>query len=264
MRVALHQIVTFASHPFGGNPAFVLTMPDALRPEQMTGACELLGADVLAVITKPDEPEPSLNFFTAEGSHPGAGHATMAAAHVALERRAADRQALSFRLANGERRPVRHCTHGIAVNWPLMPYEETGGCDEIASALGLRPARSYVASFGYVAVFGSDIEIAKLRPDMTRVAAMDRGALIATAPGTETDIVIRVFAPAVGLPEDPVCGTAHRIIAPYWAERLGKTSLHSRHLSKRGGDLWCEVVGNTVTIAGETLKTFETKLELPE
>ncbi len=159
---------------------------------------------------------------------------------------------------------VRHCAHGIAVNWPLMPYEETGRCDEIASALGLRPARSYVASFGYVAVFGSDIEIAELRPDMTRVAAMDRGALIATAPGTDTDIVIRVFAPAVGLPEDPVCGTAHRIIAPYWAERLGKTSLHSRHLSKRGGDLWCEVVGNTVNIAGESLKTFETKLELPE
>ena len=76
-------------------------------------------------------------------------------------------------------------------------------------------------------------------------------------------MVIRVFAPNVGLPEDPVCGTAHRIIAPYWSQRLGRPALHSRHLSKRGGDLWCRVSGDTVTIAGDSITAVEGTLILP-
>ena len=89
--------------------------------------------------------------------------------------------------------------------------------------------------------------------------------MIATAPGDSggADIAIRVFAPKVGLPEDPVCGTAHRIIVPFWSERLGRAKLHSRHLSARGGDLWCEFEGSTVTIAGETCRFLEGTVQLP-
>ena len=103
------------------------------------------------------------------------------------------------------------------------------------------------------------------RPDLDRVAGFDRTAVIATAPGRDgADIVIRVFAPNVGLPEDPVCGTAHRIIVPYWAERMGKKRIHSRQLSPRGGDLFCEDKGETIVIGGESRLVIDGTIRLPD
>ena len=230
----------------------------------MVGACELIGADVLAVVVGAGEAEPQLLCFTTSGLHPGAGHATLAAAHVAFEHRAAGDDAFSFKLAKGGHRSVRRSPHGIAIDWPLMSFDMTGRGSEIAAALGAEPIESFVAPFGYVAVLATAAEIARLAPDMARTAALDRGALIVTAQGESSDIVIRVFAPAEDLPEDPVCGTAHRIIAPYWAKRLGKAKLHSRQLSKRGGDLWCDVSGGTVTIAGQSVTALEGILHLPD
>ncbi len=248
MRAELHQVVTFATDPFHGNPAFVLTVPDTPAPEVMMGACELLGADVIAVIAAGEGDEPSL---------------TMAAAHVALARRGGG-EAVRFRLPSGEQRAARRVEGRIAVDWPPMPFEAVERRDDLARALGRRPTESYVAPFGYVAIFASADDVAGLAPDSARVAAFDRAAVIATARDGDADVVIRVFAPNVGLPEDPVCGTAHRIIAPYWSQRLGRPSLHSRHLSKRGGDLWCRVDGDTVTIEGDSITVVEGMLILPD
>ena len=133
------------------------------------------------------------------------------------------------------------------------------------TALGARPSETWVAPFGYVAIFDDPTVIAGLRPNLALVSAFDRNAVIATAPGSAaSDIVIRVFAPNVGLPEDPVCGTAHRIVVPYWAARMGKTKIHSRQLSPRGGDLWCEDKGDKVVIAGETCLLIDGAIRLPE
>jgi predicted PhzF superfamily epimerase YddE/YHI9 len=136
---------------------------------------------------------------------------------------------------------------------------------DMEAALGARPRETWDAPFGTVAIFDDPAVIADLRPDLARVSAFDRNAVIATAPGgTASDIVIRVFAPKVGLPEDPVCGTAHRIIVPYWAKKMGKTKIHSRQLSARGGELWCEDKGEHVAIAGETCLVIEGTIRLPE
>ena len=107
-------------------------------------------------------------------------------------------------------------------------------------------------------------EVQDLRPDMAALAGFDRGAIIATAPGDRSDLVIRVFAPKLGLPEDPVCGTAHRILAPYWAARLGRDDLHSRQLSARGGDLYCRMAGDSVSIGGQSRTFLEGVIELPD
>jgi PhzF family phenazine biosynthesis protein len=264
MRAGLHQVVTFATHVFRGNPAFVLTLPDLPRDEVLAGACELIGADVLAVISQPDADEPLLSFFTSDGPHPGAGHAALAAAHVVFEQGSGERKTQQFRLPSGEHRTVRRTSHGIAVDWPLMPYEATDRKGEIAAALGKTPRECFVAQFGYVAMLNAASDVAELAPVFTRIAKLDRNTLIVTAKGEDSDFVIRVFAPRVGLPEDPVCGTAHRIIAPYWSKRLGKPLIHSRHLSKRGGDLWCEMADNTVSIAGKSVKALEGALQLPD
>lgn len=263
MQVKLHQVVTFARHIFHGNPAYVVTATEA--PQNMAalmiGVSDLIGADVMALIVQPEADEPELSFYTPESPHPGAGHATAAAAYIGLSD--TNRNAVAFRLPNGDRRHAMRSPHGIAVEWPVMPYEQTPRALDVARALNASPRETYVAPFGYVTIFDDEPSIAALEPDLAQVAALDRSAVIATAPGIASDIVIRVFAPAVGLPEDPVCGTAHRIITPYWAPLLGKSEIHSRHLSKRGGDLWCRSAGASVHIAGQAVKAFKATLELP-
>lgn len=272
MRASLFQIVTFATDLFRGNPAFVLTDTAGASDKVLSGICSLLGADVIAAIDNLSAIEPSLRFFTTEGAHSGAGHATLAAAHMVLRSGrpnsprsdAGQPDAVCFRLENGERRVARAVNGRIAIGYPTMPATRVDRVVEMAAALGVRPAETWVSAFGYVAVFEDAAAVAALRPDMTRVSAFDRTAMIATAPGGASyDVAIRVFAPNAGLPEDPVCGTAHRIIIPYWAKRLGRTKLHSRHLSPRGGDLWCEIDGGQVIVAGESSLVIEGTIRLP-
>ena len=146
-----------------------------------------------------------------------------------------------------------------------MPGSSVDRVPEVAAALGVRPRETLVAPFGYVAIYDDPKVIADMQPDLDRVASFDRTALIATAPGLDgADIVIRVFAPSVGLPEDPVCGTAHRIIVPYWADRLGKKKIHSRQLSPRGGDLFCEDKGAVIVIGGDSRLVIDGTIRLPD
>jgi predicted PhzF superfamily epimerase YddE/YHI9 len=226
----------------------------------------MLGADIIAVAGAEAGGEVKLKFFTQAGPHPGAGHATLAAAHVVLHGGfdgRNDKPGCVFRQVNGETRPARVDGSRIVVDFPAMPGVSVDRTGELAAALGARPDEALVAPFGYVAIFKDRASVAGLQPDLARLSTFDRNAVIATAPGTEDcDIVIRVFAPKVGLPEDPVCGTAHRIVVPYWAARLGKRSIHSRQLSARGGDLWCEDKGEHVAIAGQTCLVLDGEIRL--
>jgi predicted PhzF superfamily epimerase YddE/YHI9 len=264
LRVDLFQIITFASDPHRGNPAFVLRDARDASETILASACDMLRTDVLAVIDGH-----ALRFFTPQGPHPGAGHATLAAAHVALREGANGNGAapgtVTFQLPGGDKRVARLAGGRIAIGFPLMPASRVEAVTAMAAALSARPAETWISPFGYIAVYHDAGTVASLRPDMACIAAFDRSAVIATAPGgSASDIVLRVFAPQAGLPEDPVCGTAHRIIVPYWAERMGKTCLHSRQLSARGGDLWCEFAGEDVVIAGESRLVIAGKAELPD
>jgi len=222
----------------------------------------MLRTDVLAVIDGQ-----ALRFFTPQGPHPGAGHATLAAAHVALREgtNGGAPGTVTFQLPGGDKRVARLSGERIAIGFPPMPASRVEAVAAMEAALKARPAETWISPFGYIAVYNDAGTVASLRPDMARIAAFDRSAVIATAPAdSASDIVLRVFAPQVGLPEDPVCGTAHRIIVPYWADRMGKRRLHSRQLSARGGDLWCEFDGVDVVIAGESRLVIAGKAELPD
>jgi predicted PhzF superfamily epimerase YddE/YHI9 len=263
-RANLFQVVTFATDPLHGNPAFVLSGARGVSDDALMSACIILRADVVAVLDDTAGEVEPLRFFTSKGAHGGAGHATLAAAHVALHGPRA-RSAVTFRTTNGERRAAHVEGDRIVVEFPAMPGSRVDRLLEMEAALGVRPAETWVAPFGYVAVYDDPAVVAGMRPDLERVAAFDRTAVIATAPGRDTsDIVIRVFAPNAGLPEDPVCGTAHRIIVPYWAERLGRTKIHSRQLSPRGGDLWCEDKGEAVVIGGQSRLVIDGTIRLPD
>jgi predicted PhzF superfamily epimerase YddE/YHI9 len=269
-RANLFQVVTFATNPLHGNPAFVLSGAGDASDHALATACAILRADVVAVVGEPSGGVTPLRFFTTDGPHAGAGHATLAAAHAALRDGiaagpATASRSITFHLANGDRRAAHLEGDRIYVDFPTMLGHPTDRIVEMEAALGARPRETWVAPFGYVAIFDDPAVIAEMRPDLARVSDFDRNAVIATALGdVVSDIVIRVFAPNVGLPEDPVCGTAHRIIVPYWAERIGKTKIHSRQLSPRGGDLWCEDRGETVVIGGESSLVIDGTIRLPE
>jgi predicted PhzF superfamily epimerase YddE/YHI9 len=265
----LFQIVTFAADPMHGNPAFVLSGARDASDHVLAKACTVLRADVVAVVGEPCGGVRPLRFFTEAGPHVGAGHATLAAAHTVLRDgfsgEGSNPPSITFHLANGNSQTA-HLEHDrICIDFPVMPGTRVDRIADLTAALGAPPLETLIAPFGYVAIYGDRSTIAEMRPDLARVSAFDRGAVIATAPGgSESDIVIRVFAPKLGLPEDPVCGTAHRIVVPYWAEKMGKTKIHSRQLSHRGGDLWCEGRGETVVIAGKTSLVIKGSIRLPD
>ncbi|CAN5185167.1 PhzF family phenazine biosynthesis protein [soil metagenome] len=263
MKADLYQVVTFATDPFRGNPAYVVVDGSLLPDTTLAAVCGLLRTEIIAVIDDAGRKEPALRIFTSAGPHAGAGHASLAAAHVVLDRGA--RPDVAFKLSNGEERRAWREDGRIALRFPAMPMTSALRNDEIADALGARPAETWISDFALIACYDTEETVAALAPDMERVSSLDRTAVVAMARSSGADdIVVRVFAPAGGLPEDPVCGTAHRIIAPYWSARLGKPIVHSRHLSPRGGDLWCNVEGRDVVIAGQSRLVITGQIELPD
>jgi predicted PhzF superfamily epimerase YddE/YHI9 len=263
MRAEVHQIVTFAEEAFRGNPAFVVSLADEMPDETMQALAGQLGEPVLASLRPAGGRLRSLHFHSPGGRHGGAGHAMMAAAHVGFEA-TPEETALTFLMADGSRRTIRREGRRISVPWPLMPGHAIEKRKELGAALRSMPLETFDAPFGYVAVFEDPGQVGSLDPDQAAVARLERGAVIATARGDRSDFVLRVFAPRLGLPEDPVCGTAHRILAPYWAGRLGRPELHSEQLSPRGGNLWCTLRDDHVIISGHSLRFLSGAIDLPD
>ena len=135
------------------------------------------------------------------------------------------------------------------MNFPSRPPQAVEPDPILLSALGGKPA-AVLAARDYLVVFDSEDELKALRPDMPAISKLDRFAVIVTAPGRDCDFASRFFAPAQGIPEDPATGSSHCTLAPYWASRLGKTKLHARQVSPRGGELFCELEGDRVKISG--------------
>ena len=263
MRAEVHQIVTFSRRAFSGNPVFVVALPEDTPDKTMQSLAGQLNEAVLASLRSASADLVHLHFHTRDGRHSGAGHAMMAAAHVAFDR-ADDAGTLTFAMADGSKRIVRRNGSRINVPWPLMPGRPVEKRDELGKALGKTPLETLDAPFGFVAVYDSPSTVLALDPDMTAIAKLDRGAVVVTARGDTSDFVLRVFAPKLGLPEDPVCGTAHRILVPFWAEKLGRSELHSIQLSPRGGDLWCTLHDDRVEIGGECCHFLSGTIDLPE
>ena len=246
MQGQLFNVITFATTPEAGNPAHVLRIPGLMDGTDYTETCRALDVDILAVLFEQSGSVASIDFFTQRGRHGGAGHATHGAAHLILSENGAG----TLIKHDGSRQAILRKRDRISIEWPLMPYAPIDRWAEINAVIGMRPLEVFTSTFGHVAIFENEHQITSLKPNFDLLAKLDCNALIVTAPGNHSDIVLRVFAPKLGLPEDPVCGTAHRIIVPYWREKLGRGTLHSRQLSPRGGDLYCDLSQNRVWISG--------------
>jgi predicted PhzF superfamily epimerase YddE/YHI9 len=158
---------------------------------------------------------------------------------------------IRFRTRSGELTVTRE-DDLYALDFPARPPSPCEYPKLLVEGLGLQPQEVWAAR-DYMAVFESEDEVLSLEPDMAKLAKVDRFAVIATAPGTDSDFVSRFFAPAKGVPEDPVTGSAHCTLIPYWSDFLGKQRLLARQVSRRGGELICEDLGERVKIAGRAV-----------
>jgi predicted PhzF superfamily epimerase YddE/YHI9 len=150
----------------------------------------------------------------------------------------------------------------IELDFPSRPPVPSPAPEPLLRGLGLKP-REVLRSRDFVAVYGSEAEVAALAPDMALLASLDCLGVIATAPGEKADFVSRFFAPRVGIPEDPVTGSAHSSLIPFWAGQLGKTELFARQISRRGGELYCRLMGERVAIGGRAVIYSRAQLDIP-
>jgi predicted PhzF superfamily epimerase YddE/YHI9 len=263
MLAEVHQIVTFSTEVFRGNPAFVVSLTTEVSDRTMQALTSQFGELVLTSLRNFNN-QVLVRFHTPKGVHGGTGHTMMAAAHLALERYGNNINEVALVLGDKSQRSVFRKGSRITVPWPIMPATVVNMRELLGAGLGSTPKETLETPFGYVAVYDEPSQIQNLQPEMATLLQLDRGAIIATAPGNKSDFVLRVFAPKLGLEEDPVCGTAHRILVPYWSKKAGRSELYSQQLSPRGGELWCWLDSGCVFISGESVTFLKGLIDIPE
>ena len=252
MKLPIHQLDAFTGRLFGGNPAAVVLL-DSWLPDAVLQAIAAENNLAETAFVLPGAEASELRWFTPAVEVDLCGHATLAAAHVLFHRGSGSGRRLVFRTRSGELAVDREDDGLLALDFPSRPGRAEPVGDDLVAALGARP-REVRRARDLLAVFDSEAQVRDLRPDAAKVAALDAFAVIVTAPGDDVDFVSRFFAPAAGVPEDPVTGSSHCTLVPYWAERLGKTALVARQLSARGGELRCQLRGDRVRIAGRVVE----------
>lgn len=259
MRIPYFQVNAFTSHTFGGNPAGVCVLQEWLPDDLLQRIAAENNLSETAFFTRRD------GFFDLRWMTPTAevdlcGHATLAAAFVLFFELREQQPSVQFQTKSGRlSASLRHDL--IELDFPSRPPVDCPITEPLIRALGAKPLQ-LLKSRDYVAVFGSQSEVASLKPDLHLVRALDCLGMIVTAPGDEVDFVSRFFAPQVGVPEDPVTGSAHSSLIPYWAQRQGKTELFARQISKRGGELYCRLLDDRVGIAGKAVIYSRGELEI--
>lgn len=259
MKIPLYHVDAFTGRVFGGNPAAVCPLESWLEDEVLQSIAAENGLTETAFFVRADG-EYSIRWFTNTNEVDLCGHATLASGFVILGLLEPWRQEVTFRSMSGPLKVLRDADR-LTLDFPTrepVPCEIPEG---LVQALGRRPVELW-ESRDLLAVYETEEEVRLLRPDMGRLRSLDRFAVIVTAPGRNSDFVSRFFAPRQGVPEDPVTGSAHCTLTPYWARRLGRSRLHALQVSRRGGELYCELRGSRVCISGRAVKYLEGTIDL--
>lgn len=261
MRTPIYQVDAFTTSLFGGNPAAVMPM-NRFPPDEVMQAVAAENNLAETAFFVPEGRDYRLRWFTPAVEVPLCGHATLASAAVVMERLDLDREEVTFHSASGPLRVRRAGTHYV-MDFPVRTFERTTAPAGLGAALGATPAEVYVNAFNYMVVLSDVRSLRALQPDMAAIARFDRSGVIVTSPGEGAyDFVSRYFAPAKGIPEDPVTGSAHCMLAPYWAERLKKTELRAFQASRRGGAVGCRLRGDRVELEGSCVFYLEGTAEI--
>jgi PhzF family phenazine biosynthesis protein len=260
MMIPYYEVLAFTNRHFAGNPAGVCMLESEWLPDELMQkiAAENNLSETAFIIDRGDYFD--LRWMTPTVEVDLCGHATLASAHVLFNHLEHKGNAIKFESRSGELRVDRK--DSLMLDFPSQP---AGKCDppkRLTEALRAQP-REILKGCDYLAVFEREDDVAAIKPDFEMLAELDGRGVIVTAPGNNCDFVSRFFAPAAGIPEDPVTGSTHCALIPFWAKRLGKRELHARQISNRGGELFCEDRGERVGIGGNAITYAEGKLHLP-
>ncbi len=251
MELDIYQVDAFAEDIFSGNPAAVIPLYEWLSDGLMQHiAAENNLAETAFFVRKGEYFE--LRWFTPEEEVDLCGHATLASAYVLYEFLGYEDPAVVFETRSG-RLFVDREGDFYSMGFPAWDVREIQVTERVSTALGARPIELFMGERDMMAVFASEEDIRGLKPDYRLVSQLDGMCMICTAPGLDYDFVSRTFAPGHGIPEDPVTGSAHCSLVPFWADRLGKSELRAYQASQRGGVLECHHLGDQVKIAGKAV-----------
>ncbi|MBV1869833.1 MAG: PhzF family phenazine biosynthesis protein [Gammaproteobacteria bacterium] len=259
MELDIFQIDAFTDRVFGGNPAAVIVLDvwldDAIM--QRIALENNLSETVFVVLSDSGN---QIRWFTPTIEVDLCGHATLAAAYVLFNYDYISGSTVNFQSKSGVL-SVESNGDLLSLDFPSRPATNIVDLKCLHRALGIEPLEAF-QSRDTMAVFSSQEEIEAISPDFELVKNIDTFAIIVTAPGNDCDFVSRFFAPAAGVLEDPVTGSAHCTLAPYWANRLNKESLVAKQLSKRGGKLFCRARGDRVIISGNSVAYMRGKINI--
>ncbi len=258
MKIPYYQVNAFTSSSFGGNPAGVCIFDE--WPDDSTLAALAAENDLSeTAFLVGGEGKYDLRWFTPKVEVDLCGHATLASGFVVMNYLEKDLGRVEFSTRSGPLFVSKGNGKKLEMDFPSRPGSPADASPRLSEALGVTPSELYLAR-DHLAVFDSEEIVRSIEPDFKALLELESMAVIVTAPGYDSDFVSRFFAPKVGINEDPVTGSAHCTLVPYWSSRLGKRELHAFQLSRRQGELWLEDKGQRVVISGETALYLEGRL----
>lgn len=259
MEIPIYQVDAFTRTVFSGNPAAVCPLLEWL-PDSLMQEIALENNLSETAFFVPEGDGYRIRWFTPAAEVDLCGHATLASAYVFFT--FMDKTALRVGFASRSG-PLRVARSGemLTMDFPSQPPAPCKAPSALVSSLGKTP-KEVLSSEDYFVVYENEDDVRTLSPDMAGLASLDLRGVIATAPGSDADFVSRFFAPALGISEDPVTGSAHCALIPYWARRLGKDDLHARQISRRGGELFCRSMGDRVAISGRAALYMKGTIEI--
>ena len=252
MKLTLYQVDAFTTEVFKGNPAAVCLLESWPDDELLQGIAAENNLSETAFLVPRSKENYALRWFTPTMEVDLCGHATLASAFVIFSFVDQDLSSVDFDTVSGQL-SVAKSGELLAMDFPARKPVPTEASAHLSAALGVTPLEVQ-KSRDLMAVFENEATIKAMTPDFAKLTQLeDTFAVIVTAPGDDCDFVSRLFAPGAGIPEDPVTGSSHCTLIPFWAERFGKTKLHARQVSQRGGELFCELLNDRVRIAGQAV-----------
>lgn len=251
MKLEIYQVDAFTNRPFGGNPAAVVPLFAWLPDETMLAiAAENNLAETAFFVQNGDRYD--IRWFTPKVEVNLCGHATLASAYVIFECLKLESESVKFHSHRSGPLGVTKQDGKMVLDFPAFPVTEIEQSDELAGAIGAIPFKVFETQGNMVMLrLESESQIRGLSPDFNALLGIDYDEFIVTAPGDDCDFSSRMFAPRIGINEDPVTGAIHCSLIPYWADELGKNEMFARQVSERGGELFCKLDGGRVKIGGE-------------
>jgi PhzF family phenazine biosynthesis protein len=260
VKIRQYQVDAFASRAFEGNPAAVCPLERWLDDDLLQAIAEENNLSETAFFV-PSDKGFGLRWFTPASEVDLCGHATLAAAHVLFAHLGHPGDGISFETRSGAL-SVKRKGDLLEMDFPARPPTPCASFELLARALGQQPLEVLRAD-DYMAVFDNEAAIRGIKPDFFLLGTLDLRGVIITAPGDSHDFVSRFFAPRLGILEDPVTGSAHCTVTPYWAGRLGQRLLSARQVSKRGGSILCELHDDRVLLSGAAVTFMQAEITLP-